>query len=105
MTTETSIDLFDLFAEVAAELETDAGKARAAAYLAEVEALKPKSEPTAMEREIARFERLTARAEAMPADLRCRRCKGLGAIYKYSHVDGGECFTCEGTGERRSARD
>lgn len=30
----------------------------------------------------------------------CRRCSGVGVLAKYSHVEGGTCFDCKGSGVR-----
>jgi hypothetical protein len=36
----------------------------------------------------------TTRAEGRP----CNKCDGLGRIKHYTHIEGGECFRCRGTG-------
>lgn len=31
----------------------------------------------------------------------CTRCNGRGRIRGFSHVEGGQCFACKGTGKAR----
>ena len=34
----------------------------------------------------------------------CGKCSGKGRIFSVSHVKGGVCFACNGTGERHTVR-
>ena len=56
------------------------------------------------------FAQCAAEAEAQPvvidaprpAPKVCKRCDGRGYLDFYSHVKGGECFACAGTGLHRT---
>ena len=31
----------------------------------------------------------------------CKKCGGSGVVWRHSHVMGGKCFSCHGTGKKR----
>lgn len=57
--------------------------------------------------EVALLERAEAAAKAVKVALEkartCPRCSGTGRISHYSHIKGGECFGCSGTGVKNAA--
>lgn len=49
--------------------------------------------------------RLLARIDAERAEIerfRCGRCGGTGRLGQFAHIEGGSCFGCNGTGDRRA---